>query len=46
MKFENSFLSREHRYWLGIETESGEHFAAIPVSNQIRKDSYAAATVP
>lgn len=35
MKFENTFLSREHRYWLGIETESGEHFAAIPVSNQM-----------
>jgi hypothetical protein len=34
MKFENSFLSREHRYWLGVETESGAHFVAIPVVNQ------------
>jgi len=34
MKFENSFLSREHRYWLGVEAESGTNFAAIPVANQ------------
>jgi hypothetical protein len=35
MKFENTYLSREHRFWLGIETESGTHFASIPVSNQM-----------
>ncbi len=35
MKFENTYLSREHRFWLGIETESGGHFASIPVSNQM-----------
>lgn len=35
MKFENTYLSREHRYWLGIETESGDYFASIPVSNRM-----------
>jgi hypothetical protein len=35
MKFENAFVSREHRYSLGLETESGLHYAAIPVSNQL-----------
>jgi hypothetical protein len=35
MKFENTYLSKDHRYWLGIETESGTHFASIPVSNQM-----------
>ncbi|WP_166902402.1 hypothetical protein [Mycobacterium sp. DL440] len=33
MKFENTFLSRENRYWLGIEKDSGRHYAAIPVAN-------------
>jgi hypothetical protein len=35
MDFQNSYVSREHRYALGVETESGHHFAAIPVSNQM-----------
>jgi len=35
VKFESTYLSTEHRYSLGIETESGTHFASIPVSNQM-----------
>ncbi|MGE2715207.1 hypothetical protein ACQI4L_14200 [Mycolicibacterium litorale] len=35
MKFEKAFVSREHRYSLGIETDSGGHYLAIPVSNQL-----------
>ncbi|HNM86848.1 MAG TPA: hypothetical protein PKI77_20280 [Mycobacterium sp.] len=35
MRFKNNYLSREHRYWLGVETESGDYFAAIPVANQM-----------
>lgn len=35
MKFETTFKSREHRYWLGLEVTSGRHFAAIPVSNRM-----------
>ncbi len=35
MKFENTFLSREHRYWLGVEKESGDYFLAIPVANNM-----------
>ncbi|TGD89325.1 hypothetical protein BayCH28_08260 [Mycolicibacterium sp. CH28] len=33
--FEDNYLSREHRFWLGIETESGTHFASIPASNRM-----------
>jgi hypothetical protein len=35
MKFEKTFVSREHRYSLGVETDSGLHYMAIPVSNQM-----------
>ena len=35
MKFEHTFFSRENRYELGVETESGTHYAAIPVTNQM-----------
>ena len=35
MKFEDTYVSKEHRYWLGIETDSGRHYAAIPVANQM-----------
>lgn len=35
MKFEHTFLSREHRYWLGIEKDSGRSYAAIPVANSM-----------
>jgi hypothetical protein len=35
MKFEKSFVSREQRYSLGTETESGLHYLAVPVSNQM-----------
>ena len=35
MKFETTYTSREHRYWLGLEVTSGRHFAAIPVSNRM-----------
>ena len=35
MRFENAFVSREHRYSLGVEVDSGRHYMAIPASNQI-----------
>jgi hypothetical protein len=35
VKFENTLVSREHRYILGVDTDSGRHFAAIPVANQM-----------
>jgi hypothetical protein len=35
MRFEKAFVSRENRYSLGVEVESGVHYAAIPVSNQL-----------
>jgi hypothetical protein len=35
MRFINTYLSKQHRYWLGVESDSGSHFAAIPVSNQM-----------
>ena len=35
MKFEKACVSREGRYSLGLETESGLHYAAIPVSKQL-----------
>jgi len=35
MKFEDTFFSRENRYELGVETESGTHYAAFPVTNQM-----------
>ena len=34
MRFQNSFVSQEHRYALG-EINSGRHFAAIPVTNRM-----------
>ena len=33
MKFKDTYMSREHRYWLGVETSSGRHYASIPVAN-------------
>lgn len=33
MKFQNTYVSREHRYALGVEVESGCHYASIPVAN-------------
>jgi hypothetical protein len=35
MKFENTYVSREHRYALGVELESGCRYASIPVANQL-----------
>lgn len=35
MKFEHAFFSREERYELGVETESGTHYAAFPVTNRM-----------
>jgi hypothetical protein len=35
MRFEKAFVSREHRYSLGLEVDSGLHYMAIPVSNQM-----------
>ena len=33
MTFEDAFSSRENRYSLGLETESGHRYLSIPVSN-------------
>ena len=35
MTFENAYVSRENRYALGVDIESGSHYIAIPVSNQL-----------
>ena len=35
MKFEKDIVSRENRYSLGVENDSGLHYLAIPVSNQM-----------
>jgi hypothetical protein len=35
MKFQNTFTSREQRYALGVELESGRRFASIPVANRM-----------
>ena len=35
MKFKDTYFSREHRYSLGIESESGTHYLEIPVSNRM-----------
>lgn len=33
MKFNDVLVSREHRFSLGIEEESGRYYLSIPVSN-------------
>lgn len=33
MKFEKTYFSRDGRYWLGNETDSGRHYLGIPISN-------------
>ncbi|MCY9844845.1 hypothetical protein [Vibrio caribbeanicus] len=35
MKFEDTFFSREHRFSIGVETESGRYYLSIPVSNGV-----------
>jgi hypothetical protein len=35
MTFDNTYISREHRYLLGVHRETGVHFEAIPVSNSM-----------
>lgn len=35
MRFEKTFVSGEYRYSLGVETDSGLHYLAIPVSNRL-----------
>jgi hypothetical protein len=35
MEFNNTFTSREQRYSLGVEADSGHHYLAIPMSNQL-----------
>ena len=35
MKPRDTFFSREHRYSLGVDEESGQHFASLPVSNGV-----------
>lgn len=33
MKFEDVYFSKEDRYSIGIETDSGRYYVSIPVSN-------------
>ncbi|MGD1282718.1 hypothetical protein ACKUUI_17485 [Mycobacterium seoulense] len=33
MKFDDTFFSREDRYSIGVESDSGRYYASIPVSN-------------
>jgi hypothetical protein len=35
MRFKDTYVSKEHRYWLGIDTKTGRYYAAIPVVNQM-----------
>lgn len=35
MKFDYIFFSKEHRYSLGTELQSGKHYLSIPVSNGV-----------
>lgn len=35
MKFRDEFFSREDRYSLGVEEESGKYYASLPVSNGV-----------
>lgn len=35
MKFEDAFFSREERYSIGIEKESGRYYLSIPVTNHM-----------
>ncbi len=35
MRFEDSYVSREHRYSLGQELNSGKFYLSIPVSNRL-----------
>ncbi|MDG3009905.1 hypothetical protein G4X40_07060 [Rhodococcus sp. D2-41] len=35
MKFEDSYFSRDDRYSLGVESESGKYYLSIPVSNGV-----------
>lgn len=35
MKPRDEFFSREHRYSLGIDEDSGAYFASLPVSNGV-----------
>jgi hypothetical protein len=34
-QFRDVFVSREHRFAIGIEEASGEHYLSIPVSNRL-----------
>ena len=33
MTYDDTFFSRDDRYSIGIESDSGRHYASIPVSN-------------
>ncbi|GAB5905513.1 hypothetical protein BKG77_22435 [Mycobacteroides chelonae] len=35
MKFEDVYFSKENRYSIGTETDSGRYYVSIPVSNGI-----------
>ncbi|MFB6610028.1 hypothetical protein ACFCVO_06910 [Agromyces sp. NPDC056379] len=35
MKFRDEYFSREQRYSLGLEEESGRYFSSFPVSNGV-----------
>lgn len=33
MRFKNEFVSRENRFTVGVDSQSGDHFVSIPVRN-------------
>lgn len=35
MKFQDAFVSREMRFSLGVEEESGKYYLSIPVANRM-----------
>jgi hypothetical protein len=41
MKFQDTYVSKEQRFSIGVETQSGQHYLSIPVSNsQVNYEEY------
>jgi hypothetical protein len=41
MKFQDIYVSKEQRFSIGVETQSGQHYLSIPVSNsQVDYEEY------
>ena len=41
MKFQDTYVSKEQRFSIGVEIQSGQHYLSIPVSNgQVDYEEY------